>query len=171
MNSHNQNPLLDHSGAEPGAADETLWLIARLAAPEGLEDRVHAGLLSRPRGGRLLAWPAAPRLDSSWMRSAAAAAIVFVVAGGGWGIYSRVQQPAPARAVAQPPRVSAPGGFSSAGAMRTPQTLNGPVLAHPVAPQPAQGKIPVRTAKKPARHALPSTADKSAGQAAASPAR
>jgi hypothetical protein len=62
------------------------------------------------------------------MRSAAAAAIVFVVVGGGWGVYSRVQQPQAAKVITMPARVAAPGGFSNAGAMRTPNTLNGPVV-------------------------------------------
>ena len=84
------------------------------------------------------------------MRGAAAAAIVFVVAGGGWGIYIRVQQPQPARVIAMPPRVS--GGFSNAGAMRTPNTLNGPLVAPApaVAPQ-APGKASAKNAQKAAR--------------------
>ncbi|MGB7546973.1 MAG: hypothetical protein WBM14_04420, partial [Terracidiphilus sp.] len=84
-------------------------------------------------------------------RGAAAAAIVFVVAGGGWGVYSRVQ-PAQATKVIAMPRVAAPSGFSSAGAMRTPQTLNGPVLAHPLSAATKQtdaSKIPARAAHKP----------------------
>jgi hypothetical protein len=155
----------------PSAAEETLRLIAHLPAPEGIEDRVLAGLLSRPRTGRILAWPALPRLESNWMRSAAAAAIVFVVAGGGWGIYSRVQQPQTARVFALPPRVAAPSGFSSAGAMRTPQTLNGPLLAHPVTAQPAQAKTPARTAKKRMRRLPSNAADKSAATHAAPAAK
>ena len=134
MNHTTQNPMADGSacGAAPSAAEETLRLIASLRAPEGLEERVYAGLIAQPRRGRILHWPSAPRLSSSWMRSAAAAAIVFVVAGGGWGIYSRVQRPQPGNVIVMPPHVATPGGFSSAGAMRTPNTLNGPVLAHPV---------------------------------------
>ena len=66
------------------------------------------------------------------MRGAAAAAVVFVVAGGGWGIYTRVQPSQPAKVIVMPPRAGAGGGFSSAGAMRTPQTLNGPLVAEPV---------------------------------------
>lgn len=134
MNHKTQNPMADGSacGAAPSAAEETLRLIASLRAPQGLEERVYAGLIAQPRRGRILNWPSAPRLSSSWMRTAAAAAIVFVVAGGGWGVYSRVQRPQPGNVVVMPPRVAAPGGFSSAGAMRTPNTLNGPVLAHPV---------------------------------------
>ena len=36
------------------------------------------------------------------MRGAAAAAIVFVVAGGGWGIYTRVQPSQPAKVMVMP---------------------------------------------------------------------
>ena len=39
------------------------------------------------------------------MRTAAAAAIVFVVAGGGWGVYTRVQQGQPARMIVMPARM------------------------------------------------------------------
>ncbi len=130
MNDPTHNPIAQ------GEAEETLRLIARLPAPQGLEDRVHAALLSRPRRGRILSWPSVPRLESNWMRSAAAAAIVFVVAGGGWGIYSHVQPPQ-AKVIVMPMHVATQGGFSSAGAMRTPNTLNGPVLVHPV-PAPAK---------------------------------
>jgi hypothetical protein len=124
-----------------------LHLIAILPAPEGLEDRVNANLhtaqQSAPRKGRVLAWPTTLWLGGDWMRSAAAAAIVIVVAGGGWGIYSHVQ---PARGIAAPPRVAAPAGFSSAGAMRTPNTLNGPVAPQPATTKPQPVKSP---AKKP----------------------
>ncbi|MGA3265107.1 MAG: hypothetical protein ABSC47_13800 [Terracidiphilus sp.] len=156
MNSPTQKQIAN------GSAEETLRLIAGLSAPQGLEDRVHAALLARPRKGRILLWPAALRMDSNWMRSAAAAAIVFVVAGGGWGIYSWVQ-PQPARVIAQPPHVAAPGGFSSAGAMRTPNTLNGPVLAHPVTAQKKQAK-PAGSTQKPNRRTPSGTAGKAAVQ-------
>jgi hypothetical protein len=127
--------------------EETLRLLARLPAPEGIEERVQAGLREASlRAGshtasgeaasgsavsskaRILQWPRVGRLESAWARTAAAAAIVFVVAGGGWCISSRIQPVQPQAAVALP-RVAAHGGFSSAGAMRTPQTLNGPVAA------------------------------------------
>jgi hypothetical protein len=171
MNFPIQNPLVHQSSSAPelGAAEETLRLIARLPAPVGLADRVHAGLLTSPRKGRILFWRGSPRLDSGWMRSAAAAAIVCVVAGGGWGIYSRVPQPKPAQAIALPPHFAAPGGFASAGAMRTPQTLNGPVLAHPAATQPVQPKAPAKAAKKPSRHASPSETVNSVAQPVAPP--
>lgn len=156
-----RGPDLD---AESGSADETLRLIARLPAPEGLEDRMHARLHSRPRTARILAWPAAPNLASGWMRTAAAAAIAFVVAGGGWGIYSRVQQPQ----TVNPPRVATGSGFSSAGAMRTPETLKGPMLAHPSAAQPAPAKA---TARKKIRRLQSGAANKVSLPAAAPAAK
>jgi hypothetical protein len=133
-------------------AEVTLRLIAGLPAPDGLEDRVHAALQSslgaarlHARGtGRVLAWTAPRGAANAWMRSAAAAAIAFVVVGGGWGVYSRVQQPG--RVIAMPVRGAAPGGFGGAGAIRTPQTLNGPVLSHP--PVAAHAADTKKTAKK-----------------------
>lgn len=119
-----------HNPIAQGEAEETLRLIAHLPVPQGLEDRVRATLHARPRRGRILSWPSVPRLESNWMRSAAAAAIVFVVAGGGWGIYSHMQPPQ-AKVIVMPMHVAPQGGFSSAGAMRTPKTLNGPMVAHP----------------------------------------
>lgn len=152
MNSSEQNSIAGASGS--GEFDETLRLIARLAPPEGLEERVKAGLRTAPasRQARVLAWPTALRLETAWMRSAAAAAIVAVVIGGSWGIYSRVQPNQPANAIATPPRVSTHSGFSSAGAMRTPQTLNGPVAppaaAHPVAAAPLAAQPEAKPALK-----------------------
>jgi len=131
---------------------------------------VQAGLRAASRTnlgrGKILQWPVALRLDNAWMRSslaraAAAAVIVAVVVGGGWGIISRVQPAQPARAIATPPRVSSQGGFSSAGAMRTPQTLNGPVVAQPAVAAP---QTPVRRGKSAAAH-------KSIAQPAALPAK
>lgn len=141
MNSISHNPISATSPEPvPGSVEATLRLIARLSVPQGLEDRVIAGLKTAPRTARILRWPAVLHPVGSWMRGAAAAAIVFAVAGGGWGIYTRIQPTRPARVIAMPPHAGAGGGFSSAGAMRTPQTLNGPVLSHPVTPQPAQVK-------------------------------
>jgi hypothetical protein len=79
------------------------------------------------------------------MRTAAAAAIVFVVAGGGWGVYTRVEQNRPARILVMPPRIGAPGGFAGAGAVRTPQTLTRPTVSTSVQPTvvaPAQAPAP-----------------------------
>lgn len=136
-------PLPFENGSSPSHAadslEETLRLLAHAPVPEGLAERVQAALQNPPRAGRVLSWPRRLALENGWMRAAAAAAIVFVVAGGGWGVYSRVRPAGPtAGAVTAPPRAVAPGGFSSAGAIRTPQTLNGPVLTHPLAPRPVE---------------------------------
>jgi hypothetical protein len=134
----------------PGEFEETLRMVARLSPPEGLEERVQVGLRTVSPKARILRWPEALRLENTWMqnlaRAAAAAAIVAVVVGGGWSVSSRFQPTQPTSAIAVPPHISSQGGFSSAGAMRTPQTLNGPVVAHPatVAPE---------TAKPAAKHA------------------
>jgi hypothetical protein len=141
-NPHNPNPS--------ASAEETLRLVVNLPAPVGLEGRVNSALrdLSRRHAngsesgpsGRVLAWPAVVKPQSNWVRTAAAAAIVFVVAGGGWGVYTRVQQNHPGKVIVMPPRVVEPGGFSGAGAIRTPQTLPGPVVKHPVEPKSAKSK-------------------------------
>ena len=144
-----------------GDAEETLRLIARIAVPEGLEDRVHARLLAEPRRARILAWPG----TSDWMRSAAAAAIVFVVAGGGWSIYSRVQPGQPAKAIVMSPRVGAGGGFSEGGAVRRPQTLQGPVVKSP-----APAAKPKATAKSTNTNSTTTNGKKTAA-APASPAQ
>jgi hypothetical protein len=156
MKSNPHNPNASGETQETGEA--TLRLIASLPAPAGLEERVHAALRRAPRGGRVLAWPSISQ--SGWMRTAAAAAIVFVVAGGGWGVYTRVEQGQPAKVIVMPPRMAGPGGFSSAGAMRTPQTLTrptAPATAKPPAVQPktAAKKAAGRTAKKSPSTSLP----------------
>jgi hypothetical protein len=166
MNDPTQKNLLNNSGSGSGDFEETLRLIAHLPAPEGLAERVEAGVLARRhsagRGGRILHWPAAFGAGSEWMRSAAAAAIVFVVVGGGWGVYTRVQKNQPARVIMMP-RVAAPGGFSGAGATRTPNTLNGPVLANPLTAKPGQDKASARSGLKPVKRAHPSASSKAAG--------
>jgi hypothetical protein len=165
MNSSLQKPFDSNSGNY----EETLRLIARLSAPEGLEERVQAGLRAATSTAsgkvRILRWPEALRLENAWVqnlaRAAAAAAIVAVVVGGGWSISSHVQPAQPSSAVAAPPHVSSQGGFSSAGAMRTPQTLNGPVVAHPAAAAPQTVKPAVKT---PVRHGKPAMAKKGVAQ-------
>jgi hypothetical protein len=121
-------------------AEETLRMIARMPAPQGLVDRVQAGLRSAPRRSAFLNWSGFG--SNGWMyspllRGCAAAAIVLLVAGGGWSIYSRVQPSASAKITVVPARVGNSGGFSNAGAMRTPDTLNGPILANPALANPA----------------------------------
>ncbi len=137
MNPSNQSVFAPHTASSSGAAEETLRLVARLDAPQGLEDRIKTGLRTAPRNGNVLPWHAVLHSRRGWMhnammRGAAAAAIVFAVAGGGWGVYTRLQTAQAPKAIILPPRLSAPGGFSSAGAMRTPQTLDRPVLTHKV---------------------------------------
>lgn len=132
-------------------AEKTLRLVAGLPAPDGLANRVKEEIRHAHRA-RLLEWPTAP-MPGGWMtspalRGMAAAAIVCVVAGGGWRIYSHVQVQVPqAHVVVMPARVGSQGGFSNAGAMRTPDTLAKPVLTHAVKPE-----APKTQAKPGARH-------------------
>jgi hypothetical protein len=135
----------DRSGEPLDRVDETLRIIATLPAPVGLTDRVKARLDTASRGANLIAWPRAGA-DSGWMqgtvlRGAAAAAIVCVVAGGGWRIYSHVQPAPAARAIVLPARVGSSGAFSNAGAKHTPDTLNRPVV--PPTAMPAQRSVEV----------------------------
>ena len=132
-----------------GDAEKTLRLIATLPAPAGIEERVKAGLRAAPSRSSVIAWPLLNLdgrgwMDSSGVRAAAAAAIVLVVIGGGWGVYSHIQLPATPTAVAAPQQVSG-GGFATAGARRTPQTLDRPVIAHPVTKQKADVDAPTAT--------------------------
>jgi hypothetical protein len=105
------------------------------------------------------------------MRGAAAAAIVFVVAGGGWGIYSRVQPSPAAKVIVMPARSGAASGFSNAGAMRTPQTLNGPVLTHPATTQTPKVKPTAQAGLKAKMPLQPAKSGKGAVPAAASVAK
>jgi hypothetical protein len=133
MNSNSHNAM----GPAPnsGSVEDTLRLIAGLPAPAGLEERVHKALRSAPRNGRVLAWPARFHakiaLESNWMRATAAAAIVFVVVGGGWGVYSRMQPGPPGNVIVMPQLVPGSGGISGAGAIRVPATIPGPKVKQP----------------------------------------
>jgi hypothetical protein len=145
-----QNGFSNDSG---GDAEATLRLIARLAAPDGLEDRVHAKLIAAPRRGRVLAWPGAFTPTGGWLRAAAAAAIVCVVAGGGWGVYSRVQPGQSAQPVAGTHITSQGAGqgtgqgqFSTGDAVRRPQTLIGPAAPPPAAAATPKHKTPIKHA-------------------------
>jgi hypothetical protein len=153
------------------SVDETLRMIARMPAPEGLEERVKAGLQLAETPKRVLRWPTVrhPRSANAasvgaasawartgwaragWARGAAAAAIALVVAGGGWGIYSRVEpaQSAKTGALPQPQQNGATqaGAFGEAGAMRRPLTLTGPKELHLAAPKVEQ-PVPQTNAKK-----------------------
>jgi len=131
--------------AEAGDTDATLRVIAELPAPEGLEDRVKAALRKAPAGhvAKMLEWPARSWTQSAWVRGAAAAAIVAVVAGGSWGVYARVQ---PRQTPLVIPHVGGSGGFASANAVRTPKTLDAPTVTpslhhdHALAKKQAEGK-------------------------------
>ncbi len=122
-----------------GPGEDTLRLIASLPAPPGLADRVHDGLHAAPQAERILMGRGPLLAPYGWMhsamvRGAAAAAIVCVVAGGGWRIYSHVQPPTAKMVIMPAPGSPGAKGFSHAGATRVPDTLQGPVLTHPVAP-------------------------------------
>jgi hypothetical protein len=163
----------DQFGKPGGSeAEETLRMIAQLRAPEGIEERVKAAIKSAPRAGAVVSWPgrssAGPEWrQSGWFRGAAAAAIVAVVVGGGWEISSRFQPAAAPQAIAMP-RVVSPGGFSNANAIRTPQTLNGPVIPNPVTPE---KKKPMAHAAINANHPLSSAKRKAVPHAAANVTR
>ncbi|MGD0155118.1 MAG: hypothetical protein ABSB50_03410 [Terracidiphilus sp.] len=144
MNSNPHNPKTPDSGLSP--AEETLRLVASVPAPEGLEDRVHAALRIAPRTARVFAWPKVFRPENNWIRATAAAAIVFVIAGGGWGVYTRVERNQPAKVIVMPPRAPEAGGFSGAGAIRVPQTLPGPTAPQPAKANPARPKAVTKAA-------------------------
>lgn len=116
-------------------AEATLRLIANLPAPKGIEGRVISGLRSAPPSSNVLSWPRMLPPNDNWFRSAAAAAIVCVVVGGGWGIYSRVQSNNAKTVI---PHAGPVNGFSNAGAVRVPQTLPAPVVAQPLKVEPAK---------------------------------
>ncbi|HTC56307.1 MAG TPA: hypothetical protein VK706_07860 [Candidatus Sulfotelmatobacter sp.] len=142
-------------------AEETLRLLANLPTPEGLEARVHLAIKQAPRSGAVLSWPHSSGSKSAWAnspfaRGAAAAAIVAAVMGGCWEVYTRVQ-PAPSPNTYAMPRVAAPNGFSSANAMRTPRTLNGPVISPgQVKKNPAQKTDPRSVSSSPTKAQTPS---------------
>ena len=175
MNTPNNGSLPDPARREAfGPGEDTLRLIAGLPAPPGLADRVHAGLHAAPQAGRILMGRGPLLAPYSWMhssvvRGAAAAAIVCVVAGGGWRIYSHVQPPTAKVVIMPAPGSPGAKGFSNAGATRVPDTLQGPVLTHPAAPASEvnmMGKVPAQpkavpgsaTGKKKKAHVPPAAA-------------
>lgn len=110
--------------------EETLRLFAKLPAPDGLEERMHSALKNAPRTADVLSWPgsAGGLWNGQFMRGVAAAAIVMVVLGGSWAVSSHVSPGPLTQAITQPHVVAPRSGFSSANAMRTPTTLNGPTV-------------------------------------------
>lgn len=142
MTTLSNNRLPSSPNRDSATGEDTLRMIANLPAPAGLTDRIKTGLASAPDGARILLWrgplvPAGGWMFGALARGAAAAAIVGIVAGGGWRIYSHVQPTPSADVIVLPsPGVPQGAGFSSAGAKRLPETLQGPVLKHPVTPAP-----------------------------------
>jgi hypothetical protein len=141
-------------------AEKTLRLIATSPAPEGIEERVKAGLRSAPRKTAVIGWPVAAGRRNGWMqasavRAAAAAAIVMVVAGGGWEVYSHIRVADSPAAIAAPPPISGQHGLSAAGTKRVPQTLEGPVIASPVITKKDNMHHEKRAATKKTEAALP----------------
>ena len=140
--------------AEMAAAEEILRQIAQLPVPAGLEDRLQMQLQAAlRRAPRASGWFSFPRIDGAWLHSAtlrvaAAVGIAAVVAGGGWGVVTRTQ-PAALQGTVAPAPSSVPG-FSSAGAIRTPRTLVGPVMETPKAPT----AKPVRNSKTKPHHKI-----------------
>jgi len=128
-------------------AEETLRLIARIAVPEGLEDRVHARLLAEPRQARILAWPGSS----------------------GWSIYSRVQPGMPGRPIVVSPHVGAGGAFSEAGVVRRPLTLQGPVVKHTAANE--KPKLAAKSTTPPSASPSLIVSKKSAAALASAPAQ
>ncbi len=168
QNAPGQNEFDRSSGAL--AEEATLRLIATLPAPDGLEERMKRELRSAPRGGRVIAWPFSSAVTGSWMRSAgmrtaAAAGIVLLIGGGGWGVYSHIHPATSPTAVYGPlPLNGGRGGFGAAGAKRVPQTLEGPVLAKPAT---AKDKAePQSTTVVPPKHGKRAAVKKSAGETA-----
>lgn len=139
MNAPNPNPQGSEARRFPGNAEDTLRLLASLPAPAGLEERIHAGLRTHAEPGRVLRWRVPMHPQSGWLRGAAAAAIVCVVVGGSWSIAPHGPAGQSANTAASPAGVAAQSGFSSAGAIRTPHTLDKPAVA-PAAVQPAIDK-------------------------------
>jgi hypothetical protein len=138
-----------------GSAEETLRVIASLPAPDGLVDRVQTRLRTAPRTGKVLTWPMALRpgrwVYSSTFRGAAAAAIVCVVVGGGWRIYSRVQPVASARILVMPaagPSIHS-GGFSIGGSIHTPDPRTGPAPTYQVVPEKPGSSMSAPPARQP----------------------
>ncbi len=168
--SHNLDRNSDQH-SDLSRAEETLRLVATLPPPPGLVDRIQTTLASAPHTATVLTWRAPLRPAASWMhgtmvRGAAAAAIVCVVAGGGWRIYSRVQ-PAPTAKVLVMPAPAPSAAFSTGNAMRVPQTLERPVLAHPLPPQTEPAAvIPASPSRAKAAPAHPGKGKKKAAGAA-----
>jgi hypothetical protein len=149
----------ENSKMENMSAEETLRLIASLPAPDGLVERVQTRLQTVRRTGRILNWPqglvSSGRRYGNAMRGAAAAAIVCVVVGGGWRIYSRVQPAPSARVIVMPVPAASSRGFSIGGSVHTPDPHIGPVLTPQLFAQPSRIESVQPIAIQPKRVAKP----------------
>jgi hypothetical protein len=84
-------------------------------------------------------------------------------------VYTRVQKNQPAKVVVMPLRVGAPGGFSGAGAVRTPQTLDGPMVTGPILTGPAANQPAARpTSQQTATKGAPAKTAQAAAECAPS---
>lgn len=121
--------------------EQTLKLVAELPAPERLAERVKAEL-SAPARGRLLAWPVQGSQRTLWLRAAIAAGLLVAVAAGGVTAYRWVAPASTAHSA--PARPAAQQNFSTAGAMRTPHTVNGPAALPEAHARPQEKKPAAR---------------------------
>lgn len=158
MNSHWDSG--QHEGLEP---DETLRLMAKMPAPEGLEERVQRRVdaeMLRGEEQRHSVW-------SLWMprrklQFAGAAVLAAAVAGSAWSVYhgqraagnAAVKQAAPA-----PAKSAAGNGFTPAGAVAVPHTLA------PIHVAPAPKRKPGAVSTKPSPKKLVHPSDSSAAAA------
>ena len=127
--------------------DESLRLLSQVELPAGLEDRLRAGLrlaVTEPGSARILSWPTktGKRVVRSmaWRRAAAAIFLAAAILGCAWSVLW--QQKSRSASIQQNHPMVRPlpaGGFSNAGAMRTPKTLDGPI-ANPQS-MPESGKL------------------------------
>ncbi len=157
----------------PTAAEQTLRLVARLAEPEGLNERVlHKLAVARAEAPGRSFWSL--WLPMQRVQYAAAALLVIAVAGSTWGVY----RTAPASNLPvenKPATQSAPSaGFGSAGAERRPATiapikvpprgqkLDSSSTSHHQKPSPV--KAAIKPAPKPAHKAVEDGAAVSSAQ-------
>jgi hypothetical protein len=113
--------------------EETLQMLAKLPAPEGLSGRVHSRLAGERLEVRRNWW----QLSVPQMRFAAAAVLLVALAGEGWNLYRG--HVAEVRSVVAPPHVTPRGGFDNAHGAAVPKTLT-PIHVPP-APKKKAGKI------------------------------
>jgi len=137
------------------AAEDTLRSVTRIAAPEGIEDRIHRRLAVARRE------PESRGIWSLWspvrkLQFAGAAAVAIALGISIWSVSHPVQQVAP-QAVAPAPQVVTPKaapaeGFRTAGAERRPSTL-APIKVQPAAKKKPSASHAAKPATRPAAQA------------------